>query len=115
MASETTTAETRGNLIDNAIKFTQEGTVYVTVEIDKKYSTIIVRVKDTGTGIDPDILPRLFTKFVTKSDRSTGLGLYISKGIIEAHGGRIWAENNSEGKGTGDGVAFPFRSFLGDR
>jgi signal transduction histidine kinase len=51
-------------------------------------------------GIDPEIQNRLFSKFVTKSDTGTGLGLYISKGIVEAHGGRIWAENNTEGKGA---------------
>ncbi|HKG88413.1 MAG TPA: HAMP domain-containing sensor histidine kinase [Nitrososphaeraceae archaeon] len=55
----------------------------------------MVSVKDTGAGIDPEILPRLFTKFATKSDVGTGLGLYISKSIIEAHGGKIWAENNN--------------------
>ncbi len=57
-------------------------------------------VKDSGTGIHPEILPRLFTKFATKSDTGTGLGLFISKGVVEAHGGKIWAENNSDGKGT---------------
>ena len=51
-------------------------------------------------GIDPDIQDRLFSKFVTKSETGTGLGLYISKGIVEAHGGRIWTENNAEGKGA---------------
>jgi signal transduction histidine kinase len=63
---------------------------------------VIVNIKDTGTGIDSEILPRLFTKFATKSQTGgTGLGLFICKGIIEAHGGRIWAENNTDGeKGT---------------
>ena len=61
-----------------------------------KHNQVIVRVKDTGTGIDSDILPKLFTKFVTKSHSGTGLGLYICKGIIEAHNGRIMAENNLE-------------------
>jgi signal transduction histidine kinase len=55
-----------------------------------------VSIKDTGTGIDPELMPRLFTKFATKSYQGTGLGLYISKSIIEAHGGKIWAENNSD-------------------
>jgi two-component system, OmpR family, sensor histidine kinase VicK len=59
-----------------------------------------VSVKDSGAGIDPEILPRLFTKFATKSYQGTGLGLFISKSIIEAHGGNIWAENNSDGKGA---------------
>src|ERR687892_98319 len=84
------------NLLDNAIKFTQEGKITVSTEIDNKHNQVIVRVKDTGTGIDSDILPKLFTKFVTKSHSGTGLGLYICKGIIEAHNGRIMAENNLE-------------------
>jgi signal transduction histidine kinase len=59
-----------------------------------------VVVKDTGCGIDPEILPRLFTKFTTKSNKGTGLGLFISKNIVEAHGGKIWGENNPKGKGA---------------
>jgi signal transduction histidine kinase len=59
-----------------------------------------VIIKDSGIGIDNEILPRLFTKFATKSDQGTGLGLFIVKKIIEAHGGRIWAENNSNGRGS---------------
>lgn len=66
---------------------------------------LIVSVKDTGSGIDPEIMSRLFTKFTTKSQTGTGLGLFISKSIIEAHGGRIWAENNKDGKGA----TFTFR------
>jgi signal transduction histidine kinase len=92
-------AQVISNLISNALKFTEEGSI--TVAIDKKISKdnnnnnqVIVSVKDTGAGIDPEILPRLFTKFATKSDVGTGLGLYISKSIIEAHDGKIWAENN---------------------
>ena len=83
------------NLIDNAIKFTKEGAITISTKIDNKHNQI-VKVKDTGIGIDSDIITNLFTKFVTKSDSGTGLGLYICKGIIEAHNGRIWAENNSE-------------------
>ena len=89
--------------MNNSLKFTKNGTIIITAEIGKKcynhkvIHQIIVRVKDTGIGIDLDILPRLFSKFVTKSNDGggTGLGLYICKGIIEAHGGRIWAENNN--------------------
>ena len=66
----------------------------------KDNTEVIISIKDNGTGIDPEILPRLFTKFATKSDTGTGLGLYISKVIVEAHDGRIWAENNSDGKGA---------------
>jgi signal transduction histidine kinase len=96
------------NLIDNAIKFTEEGTITVTTEIDNKRNQIVVKIRDTGKGIDSDILPILFTKFVTRSDRGTGLGLYICKGIIEAHGGSIWAENNSEDSTEGVGATFSF-------
>jgi signal transduction histidine kinase len=82
------------NLLDNAIKFTKEGTISIITE--KKDSKVVVSVKDTGTGIDPEILPRLFSKFVTKSERGgTGLGLFICKNIVEAHGGKIWIENNN--------------------
>jgi signal transduction histidine kinase len=63
-----------------------------------KTKKVIVSIRDAGTGIDPEILPRLFTKFVTKSTSGTGLGLFISKSIIEAHGGRMWAENNASGE-----------------
>ena len=90
--------EVLSNLVKNAIKFTESGTV--TVRARRKEGLIIVSVSDTGTGIDPEIFPRLFTKFATKSEQGTGLGLYISKSIIEAHGGRIWAENNKDGKGA---------------
>ena len=61
---------------------------------------VVISVKDTGTGIDPEILSRLFTRFATKSDTGTGLGLFISKRIVEAHGGKLWGENNSPGKGA---------------
>jgi two-component system sensor histidine kinase VicK len=67
---------------------------------DNNSNEVIISIKDTGTGINSEILPRLFTKFATKSDIGTGLGLYISKGIVEAHGGKIWAENNSDGTGA---------------
>jgi signal transduction histidine kinase len=64
------------------------------------YNEAVVGVIDTGKGIDPEIMPRLFTKFASKSFEGTGLGLFISKSIIEAHGGRMWAENNADGKGS---------------
>jgi signal transduction histidine kinase len=91
------------NLLSNAVKFTKQGTVYISAE--NKDGQLIVSVKDTGSGIDLEIMPRLFTKFTTKSQTGTGLGLFISKSIIEAHGGRIWAENNKDGKGA----TFTFR------
>jgi signal transduction histidine kinase len=94
------------NLLDNAIKFTKEGTISIITE--EKDSKVIVSVKDTGTGIDPEILPRLFSKFVTKSERGgTGLGLFICKSIVEAHGGKIWIENNNIYDGK-KGATFTF-------
>jgi signal transduction histidine kinase len=97
------------NLIGNAIKFTKEergGTVSVNIE-KKNDRWVIVSVKDTGSGIDPEIMPRLFAKFTTKSFKGTGLGLFISKKIIEAHGGKIWAENNIDGKGATVNFSLP--------
>jgi signal transduction histidine kinase len=91
------------NLLGNAVKFTKQGTVYISA--DSKDGEAIVSVKDSGTGIDPEIVSRLFTKFTSKSQTGTGLGLFISKSIIEAHGGRIWAENNKDSKGA----TFTFR------
>ena len=67
---------------------------------ERKNSEAIISVKETRRGIDPEILPKLFTKFATKSSSRTGLGLFISKSIIEAHGGKIWAENNANGIGA---------------
>jgi signal transduction histidine kinase len=87
------------NLLSNAIKFTQEEGGSITIRTEIMNSRILVSIKDTGTGIDPEILPRLFTKFVTKPETGgTGLGLFISKSIIEAHDGIMWAENNANGK-----------------
>jgi two-component system sensor histidine kinase VicK len=89
------------NLLNNAVKFTSEGTISVSLEENKDDDhKVIVRIKDTGIGIASEIMPRLFTKFATKSEKGTGLGLFISKSIIEAHGGNIWAENNTDGKGA---------------
>ena len=95
------------NFISNAIKFTQEGNIDILLEKMQNDEDVVLSVRDTGSGIDPDILPRLFTKFATKSHIGTGLGLYISKSIIEAHGGRIWAENNSNGKGATFSFSLP--------
>jgi two-component system, OmpR family, sensor histidine kinase VicK len=67
----------------------------------------VVYIKDRGNGIDVEILPRLFTKFVSKSFHGTGLGLYISKSIVEAHGGKIWGENNKDGRGATFGFRIP--------
>ena len=100
------------NLINNAIKFTgKNGIISISLDMknpispDKcntveKINYVIIKVKDNGSGIDPDIQLRLFSKFATKSDIGTGLGLFITKSIIEAHGGEISAENNSDGRGA---------------
>src|SRR5437870_8824491 len=82
------------NLLSNAIKFTKEGTIRVAEEV--KDSMALVTVMDTGRGIDPEISPRLFSKFAAKSETGMGLGLFISKSIVEAHGGKIWAQNNTD-------------------
>ncbi len=88
------------NLLDNALKFTEEGAIWINLE-KQGSREVILSVKDTGTGIDSQILPRLFSKFAAKSESGgTGLGLFITKSIIEAHGGRIWAENNADGNGA---------------
>ena len=91
-----------GNLLSNALKFTKQGTITIYAEQSNndKNQLLTVKVTDTGLGIDPALLLRLFTKFATKSDKGTGLGLYISKSIVEAHGGKIWAENNTDGRGA---------------
>lgn len=95
------------NLLDNAIRFTKQGSIDVIVKKRDDAKEIIINIKDTGSGIDKEIFPRLFTKFATKSDKGTGLGLYISKNIIEAHGGKIWAKNNDDGKGATFGFNLP--------
>jgi signal transduction histidine kinase len=98
------------NLLSNAIKFTPGGTISILSSLSSrnaKYdnnnndnSEAIVSIKDNGQGIDPDMLPKLFSKFATKSFAGTGLGLFICKSIVEAHGGSIWAQNNSDGNGA---------------
>jgi two-component system, OmpR family, sensor histidine kinase VicK len=108
-------------LLTNAIKFTEKGKIVI--GLDNKNTDgrkgragkggrdeegeVIVSFKDSGTGIDPEIIDKLFDKFVTKSGKGTGLGLYICRNIIEAHGGRIWAENNPEGKGATFAFSLP--------
>ncbi len=93
------------NLLSNAIKFTQKGTISINTERNRE-GNIFFTIKDTGSGIDASILPRLFQMFATHaigtslSQSGSGLGLYISKNIIEAHGGRIWAENNKDQNGA---------------
>lgn len=123
--------EVLSNLINNAIKFSNgesitisvkkfqnnenemnhvkdDDLVYVERDIGKKKDEcVLISIKDKGKGIDEEILPRLFNKFVTKSDQGTGLGLFIAKNIIEAHGGRIWAQNNKNEKGATFSFSLP--------
>jgi signal transduction histidine kinase len=116
------------NLLSNAIKFTKLGktedartttrgkgvkTILITVGKDSQEEEAVVSIRDAGIGIDPEIIPRLFSKFASKSFEGTGLGLFISKSIIEAHGGRIWAENN-ESNGYCDGATFRFTLALSE-
>jgi signal transduction histidine kinase len=102
------------NLLVNAIKFTKEGTITITTE--KKQESdyynhssreVAVAIKDSGTGVDPEVLPKLFTKFSSGSQGGTGLGLFISRSIIEAHGGKIWGGNNPDGRGATFSFSLP--------
>jgi len=94
------------NLLNNAIKFTkadigedvEDKTITIIVD-NKDDKAVVVSIEDTGSGIDSEIFPKLFSKFVTNSDAGTGLGLFISKNIVEAHGGKMWAENNNDAFG----------------
>ena len=108
------------NLLDNSIKFIEEeGSIYITIkkikddddvkEIERKSkeNLVIISIRDTGIGISEEIYEKLFTKFATKSITGTGLGLYISKSIIEAHDGQIWAENNNTDKGATFTLSMP--------
>jgi signal transduction histidine kinase len=97
------------NLLNNAIKFTSRGEITISV-IELKHNNndddddgngeIQVNIKDTGTGLSPAILPKLFSKFVSTDFGGTGLGLFVSKNIVEAHGGKIHAQNNDDGIGA---------------
>jgi two-component system, OmpR family, sensor histidine kinase VicK len=92
------------NVVDNSLKFTKTGKISISSE--QKDSQVIVSIKDMGSGIDPEILPRLFTKFATKSHKGTGLGLFISKSIVEAHDGKMWAQNNDSNIDEAKGATF---------
>ena len=99
-ADKTRLYQVIANLLGNAIKFTKQGSISVSVDVNDNNNELVISVKDTGEGIHSDILPRLFTKFATRSEAGTGLGLFISKSIVEAHGGKMWAKNNPDGKGA---------------
>ena len=109
-ADEARLQQVINNLVSNAINFTNKGTVIITAykaQVDTNVEmgqqdeeSIVVEIKDTGSGINPEMLPRLFEKFATRSGSGTGLGLYISKSIVDSHGGKIWAYNNKDGIGA---------------
>ena len=119
--------EVLSNLLNNAIKYSNGKPITISAVKFRKSTkpfhdsnmekgndgdmenaeTLIVSVTDVGKGIDREILPRLFTKFVTNSNQGTGLGLYIAKNIIEAHGGQLWAQNNADGKGATFSFSLP--------
>jgi two-component system, OmpR family, sensor histidine kinase VicK len=103
------------NLLNNAVKFTEDGAVSIDVVVKENNNNgnnngniIIVSVKDSGEGIDPEILPKLFTKFATNSEKGTGLGLFICKSIVEAHGGRVWTQSDNTGGERRTGATFCF-------
>jgi signal transduction histidine kinase len=83
------------NLLNNSIKFTKEGKITITIEKKDDGEVAVISIKDTGIGIDSEMFPKLFSKFASKSYQGTGLGLFICKSIVEAHDGKIWAENNN--------------------
>ena len=102
------------NLLSNAIKFTDQGKISINLfeknddnKKEDRRKEVIVSVTDTGSGINSEIFTRLFSKFASKSYQGTGLGLFICKSIIEAHGGKIWAENNPDGKGATFSFSLP--------
>ena len=98
------------NLLNNAIKFTEDGTIIVNAQKNQETHEAIITIKDSGTGIDPEIIPNMFSKFITKSKRGVGLGLYIAKNIVEAHGGKIDAYNNINEMGATFIVTLPLDS-----
>jgi two-component system, OmpR family, sensor histidine kinase VicK len=112
MADKGRITQVISNMLDNAVKFTGTGCIYVNLKIEIEeggggQQFVTINVKDEGQGIDPELLPRVFTKFVSMSELGTGLGLFIAKAIIEEHGGKIWAKNNSDGPGATLGFSLP--------
>jgi len=97
------------NLLNNAIKFTNEGIIKISVKEKEKTNEAVVTIKDSGPGLDPEIIPHLFSKFKTKSEKGLGLGLYISKNIVEAHHGKIEAYNNPNSEGATFVVTLPLK------
>jgi two-component system, OmpR family, sensor histidine kinase VicK len=115
-ADEERLTQVISNMLDNAFKFSDaDGEVHITLEKkeleplqlgeqqqqqEQELRHAVIHIKDTGTGIHPEILQKLFSKFASKSHKGTGLGLYISKNIVEAHGGKLYGSNNIDGKGA---------------
>ena len=97
------------NLLNNALKFTDYGTITISAKLGDNTNEAIVTIKDSGPGIDPEIIPYLFSKFKTKSEKGLGLGLYISKSIVETHHGKIEAYNNPDSKGATFIVTLPLK------
>ena len=118
-ADEARLQQVFNNLLSNAMHFTNNGTVLITVykaQVDTNVEnkrqdeeSIVVEIKDSGSGINVEMLPRLFEKFATRSGSGTGLGLYISKSIVDSHGGKIWAYNNKDGIGATFTFTLPVR------
>lgn len=100
IADEERIIEVLLNLLDNAAKFTKGGQISVSISKEIEKNHLLISVKDTGLGVPPEIRPRLFTKFASKSSSGTGLGLFLSKSIIEAHGGKVWFEENLTTNGS---------------
>jgi two-component system, OmpR family, sensor histidine kinase VicK len=112
---KTRISQVLANLLINAVKFTEEGSVTVTAKLDKRQGNIAIRVTDTGIGIDKSLMPHLFARFMAKSQSGTGLGLFISKSIIEEHGGRIWVEKSEVGKGSTFAFELPISNTIATR
>ena len=119
-------AQVVSNILDNAVRFGKDGAITVSVDTNSTVTIdmddddddgnsleeVTISIKDSGKGIDPEILPRLFSKFIFKEGTGgTGLGLYICKSIVESHGGRIWAENNEDGKGSTFRFSLPVKQY----
>jgi signal transduction histidine kinase len=120
-------AQVLSNLLSNAVKFSQ-GEIRITAYITRGHErrdyredvgkgnntsstgdddNVIISIRDSGVGISPEIKPKLFSKFATKSFDGIGLGLFISKNIVEAHGGKLWGENNADGEGATFAFSLP--------
>ena len=99
-ADKTRITQMISNLLNNAIKFTEEGIIKILIEKKSEEQKAVISIMDTGSDVDLSIVHHLFSKFITKSKGGTGLGLYISRDIIEAHGKKIWAKNNKVGNGS---------------